>query len=1015
MSCAVPHQYDARLENILEGRNNTSTANIATSMFANFTSADRRKKVVTYGKSSRLSTIATPSPAPSEDAPSPERPRKHISSSGGALKKLGSKDKSGRASGDADIHTGGPDVFDVPSEDEFQFRATKLVKKFPTKHRIPDEGREVPTQNRKTDKAIQPLRRPEPTRLAASTTRKPQKLAQVPEPAQVRPPSIEDPITLQIQRAKQTRKDAEVVQQPRIASKRPSRATTPAQSTAKTQKNVKTNALSISRNTSTKPSVKHPQDPDIFDVPSSDEEARLPTRKPSRPGRAGRAGVPAQPTKVTTDIRVKDAAESDDSNTSKKRKRQGSISSVSTVKPAAEQKREPSVPPRSRKYQKRDDSVSPGHDSMDQPAAGSILKAQSAGPAINKPRRTRLRTVPVLAHPTIAKGQSSPATLKSMLPGRQLSEPSPVLELPEVIAVEEETMYEIPSPLTTPVRVQRSTNSGSVTPRQKALFSSLLGETSSSTPMPSISALQLTDRKPRSLLGALSRSKSDLTYSAQSRKTRLIDTLKHIDTSSEEEDSASDSEEEPKELGIHIGVVKNASEEPQKFDHAADTSSDDMDVDVEVVADSQTSQATGGFGARSRLTYAKARSYLQETNPEDALLISMDLDDDLGFDSQNKEGLSEDDEDPTSQVRARHELKRQGQQTWFNDEAEMLINDISAKSSKSIRRGAMLELCTKMADPTFANQLLDSSLAHHLFKHITSNGEVIFDFATTVMIVFILGTHPTYTVLDQVYRAGIVATLVRLASNDEDITRIAKDRKTNLSKIAQESVGMFRKLVQESSIWSAAKPEKVSPQLIALKALESLIFGLRSTGNTESLLDQETISQLVYIASKPCERWKSKLAYKEDAQVLDMIFSILEAASVANQKPLIWSTQVLQRLAEMIPIFLAPDVSASTMLAVKLCMNLTNNKPKACQPFSSRAFVQPLISSITLKFRLLHTGLKQGQQIEVLESLILSLGAMINLAELSDQARLNVDDGEQTITTLVEIFLEGSERAAKVC
>ena len=52
---------------------------------------------------------------------------------------------------------------------------------------------------------------------------------------------------------------------------------------------------------------------------------------------------------------------------------------------------------------------------------------------------------------------------------------------------------------------------------------------------------------------------------------------------------------------------------------------------------------------------------------------------------------------------------------------------------------------------------------------------------------------------------------------------------------------------------------------------------------------------------------------------------------------------------------------------------------------------------------------------ETLDSLILSLGAMINLAELSDAARLNVDDGEEAIDTLVKIFLEGSERASQVC
>jgi hypothetical protein len=100
------------------------------------------------------------------------------------------------------------------------------------------------------------------------------------------------------------------------------------------------------------------------------------------------------------------------------------------------------------------------------------------------------------------------------------------------------------------------------------------------------------------------------------------------------------------------------------------------------------------------------------------------------------------------------------------------------------------------------------------------------------------------------------------------------------------------------------------------------------------------------------------------------------------------------------------------MLAVKLCMNLTNNKPKACQPFSAKAFVQPLMHSIIEKFQSINTGLALEKRTEVSDSLILSLGAAINLAELSDQMRLNTADD---IETLVEIFLEGLKRASQVC
>ncbi|KAF1947101.1 hypothetical protein EJ02DRAFT_392951 [Clathrospora elynae] len=992
-------------------------------MLANFTSADRRKKVVTYSKSSRLSTVPSPAPVQNDDAPSPERPRKHAAASNGSLKKAGETLKAGNRPGNARAKADKVDIFEVPSEDEFLSRLIKPAKKLPAKRPTPKQDFEVPTSEDKApkkvakpSKATEPLCKPENARPAATVTKKQQK------PVQAPPPSSSDPIAPRTLRGKAPQ-PAEVarkavqnggsVQRPTVKAKASSRATTPAPPIAKAQKNVRPVQELPSRKAPAKPQPKPSEDLDMFDVPSSDEEAPLIARKPSRQIPAGKTKEPLEKTNPTKSDSRKGAADSDDSNASKKRKRQGSVSSISTVKAVVGPKREPSATPqRSRKYQKKQDSVSPVHESQNQSTARPARDTQPTVPAINKPRRTRLRTVPVLAPPKIAKGQSSPATLSSMLPSRQAPKPSPVAEVPEVAEREDETMYEIPEPLTTPVHASKATIPCSTTPRQKVLFSGLLGESSSSTTsMPSISTLRLTDRNPRSLVGALSRSKSDVSYSAQARKTRLIDTLKPVESSSEDEDedNTSESGQELGERMISNHPALKPSQEPRHRRPVAEISSHDMDVNVQAAADSQTSQATSGFGIRSKLTYAMSRSYLQEANPEDDLLISMDL----GDDAQKKDSISEDEQESTSQAQAYHELKSRGRNYVFQQEAQTMIDDISSTTNNSIRRNTMMELGTKMADETYSSQLLDSTLAPQFFRHIASGGEIIFDFATAVATIFILQTNPTYTVLDQLHAIGMVNTLVKLAGNDADVRRISKDRKTNMSKIAQESMGSFRTLAQQSSFWSNRKPEKLTPQLVALKALELLIVGLRTAGNTEPLLDQTMILQLVELASKPSERLKSNQGALEDALVLDMVLSILESVSATRQKQSMWSTGVLQHIAEFMPIFFRPNATASTMLAVKLCMNLTNNKPKACQQFSDKAFIQPLMLSIIEKFRLLDADLAQEERTGVLESLILSLGAMINLAEFSDKTRLNVDDDEQMVATLVKIFLERSERASQ--
>jgi hypothetical protein len=1007
---------------------------MATTMFAGFTSSDRRKKVV-YGKSSRLSAISPPAPAPasSEDAPpSPERPRKTAAAPNKTLKKAGGVIKAGNTLGNARAKSDDVDMFDVPSEDEFSTRPTKPTKKLQTKRRIPNEGFQIPAaedeaprEAQKPVEATRPLRKPEPAKPAAAA-KKVQKPVQVSKPVQVpTPDSSSDPIAPRTLRgktpqttqvAKQHTKDCRLVRQPTAKAKAPSRATTPAPAAPKAQKPAKTSSVLPTKKVPAKPTVKPAEDLGVFDVPSSDEEAPVTVKKATRqlPGRKT-TEVVKQPKANADDVR-KDSAESDDSNASKKRKRQGSVSSTAAaVRPTLEQKRDTSAPQRSRKYQKQDDSVSPGHGLSDRTTAGPAQQAQSAIPAINKPRRTRLRTVPVLALPTITKGQSSPATLNGMVASRKPAPPSPVAEVPEVTELEDQTMYDIPDPLATPVRPSKAAMPGSATPRQRNLFGGLIGDASSSKKtMPSIDALQLTDRKPKPLIGSLARSKSDVTYSAQARKTRLIDTLKPVQSSSDDEDEDESSTSEELEARITSAhPPRKPSEQPGDRSRQLEPSSDDMDIDAQA-ADSQTSQVTSGFGVRPRLTYAMSRSYLKEANPEDDLLISMDLSENLVPLPQRHESMSESEPDPTNQARAYHELKSRGRNYAFEKEIESLLDDISSTTANSIRRSTMMELCTKMADKTFTNQLLDSPLAHQFFHNIAAGGDVIFDFATAVATIFVLQTEPTYTVLDQMQEVHVLSALVKLAGNDTDMQKIAKDRKTNLSRIAKDAVLTFSTLVQQSSIWSSEKPNKVSPQLVAMKAIESLVTSLRRAGNTESLLDQAMISQLVEIASKASERLMSDKARPEDELILNMVLSTLESVSATRQKQPMWPVAVLQNIAKFMPMFFRPEAASSTMLAVKLCMNLTNNKPKACQPFATKTFVQPLVSSITQRFQSLNTGLAQDERTEVLESLILSLGAAINLAEFSDQMRLNVDNGERMIATLVELFLEGSERASQV-
>jgi hypothetical protein len=692
------------------------------------------------------------------------------------------------------------------------------------------------------------------------------------------------------------------------------------------------------------------------------------------------------------------------------RKRKVSVTLATAPVPAAEPAQEAARVQRDRKIPKRQAGTSPSRDPVKAPVPRIARQPVASTPMINKPRRTRTRTVPVISQPAMMKGQSSPAVLHKMLPLEQVTRST--YENTSEVPASDDTMYDIPDPVTTPVRptpLKRTTTStpGSVTPRQKDLFSTLLGgPTAPKTPASALAALQLTNKKPRSLLGALARSKSDVSHSSQSRKTRLIDTLKDDETSSDDEDTESDDEADS--TIVTSSGIDNDKTPVQTKRMVIEEASDDVSSNERTAGDSQTSQTSAGATTRPKLTYATQRSYLQEANPEDEFMMSMDMDDSWKMDSQT---VSTDDEDgPTSQPRTHYELKKYGQNTMFSWDMEESIREISDGSNPSGRRSAMMDLCTKMADAGFISQLLDSGFMHKLLENIATPSDAIFDFIAAVSVLFVLQTKPTFAVVDQIYQSGVMATLISLVDSGIDVSRLARDRKSKMSKIAQESLTDFGVVVLEAKAWSPDIPGKLSPQLVSLKTIDLLVQSLRESGSTNALLAPTEVSKIVSVCSSMSSHIQSTNPSPQDTLVFDLAISILESVSIADQDSSTWPTKVLQQLSEIISVFFKGENFTKTVEAMKLCMNLTNNKPKACQPFSTRAFVQSLLHSLVESFKLLNAG-GLGRQSQA--ALTLSLGAMINLAELSDQARVNAVSETSSIEELVKTYVVGSERAAQ--
>jgi hypothetical protein len=830
------------------------------------------------------------------------------------------------------------------------------------------------------------------------------------------------------------------------------RATASAPQAAPKQKKAKAAPASSVTETVPTPPTEPNSDIAVFDVPLSDDD--VPSQTPvRRKAPIARAKVPSKSSTSRAPLSPEPSVESDTSNVSHKRKRRGSASSSITVKQAetAQRKREASVPiqrkreasvpaqrkreasapaqrkreasipiprkreasaaPRSRKHQKTENSLSPGHSANEAPRPNPVIVAQN--PLTDKPNRTRVRTVSVISKPMMAKAQSSPVKLHGMLTMRSAAKPLPVQETPEAAMNEDETMYDVPDQATPRVQGTKSAMPGSVTPRQRDLFSNLLEDTSDiTTPMPSISKLRVTERTPGSAFAALARSSSDIPQSLHTRKGRLLDMLKRAAPSVDEE---SESEEESEADATEISTMLAAAR-PHADQYAASQDiADAMEIDRDTQASSQTSRAP--LPMEGTRTYAQQRSYLEEANLEDGLL---NWDDDLDVDLPTRQGSVTESEDDSQQVTGLPELRRKGQLYKFEAETQAIIEDISGKTNTNIsaRRSAIIEFATQLADVNYVNQLLESAMTSSLLRAISATGDVIFDFAAAGAVIFILRTKPSYAVVEHIYQSDILSTLRKLLSSPMsslDIHRISKERKTNMSGSARELVAEFRGLILKSLDWPEADVPKLSPQLLAIKVLEELVIGLRLPGNTEAIVDDGMISKVLDVASGSAQRLQSGKATAQDDLILETVFSALESLSISQDGQASWPDELLKRLADMMAAFFDTTRPSPHRLVIRLCMNLANNRPNACEIFAGQTFVTRLTSFIVESFKILDDATSRQPVARVRDDLVLALGAMMNLAEFSDQARLNVvSGGEELIGGLVRIFLEGSERAERV-
>jgi hypothetical protein len=595
----------------------------------------------------------------------------------------------------------------------------------------------------------------------------------------------------------------------------------------------------------------------------------------------------------------------------------------------------------------------------------------------------------------LQQGSSAPAALFSMIREQPQSPPtdsSDNVTRPVTPRLDSDEMDVDTTPATPPMADFGSPSTlraavSSQTPRQKQLWGQLLaselGESPSDLPISRLN-LKSTRKAP-----SIARASSDIPQTTYSRRSRLIDSLKASAPIVEEEDDDDDDGDDT------------------SMDSSTELSEPGVARPSILVQPEAVIRTTS-----TKVTYAQQRTFLQEQNEEAMYdILAEELNQQTsGYGSQNQNNLlgeSDTEDSQEAHPRGVHDLRAAGSKRRLLDELDHLVEDVQgmAVATVSARRSALMELAQKLMDPDAATIFLDSGMDLRLIKSVEDLTDITFIFLAATTIVLLTDAGATLNTLERIHKSKVFARIVGLLSLKQDLSKVVKERKSNMSRVAQSSVVEFKDTILKSRLFADGTSTSLSPRMMALRCLDSVIRKVRDQGSRTNILDQEDIGKLLRVAQS------SNTSDATEVAVFELSISILEAHTLSRSAG--WTLELVDIFVQILPPIFGSFESTlqhSKFLALRLSLNLTNENAAASEFFALPSLTTSLMQSINHQYALLRVKVAPEDHAVNVANTLLALGVMLNLAEFSDQVRTSVlDGGSELLTNAVTLFLESKE------
>lgn len=603
---------------------------------------------------------------------------------------------------------------------------------------------------------------------------------------------------------------------------------------------------------------------------------------------------------------------------------------------------------------------------------------------------------------------------------------------------------------TTPPR-PTSAADGATTPRQRELWNRLLVDDAQTRSPSSLNlpSLILTEKNPEGSRGHAEGRKVSLGLRQQSalkaRPRKIVDTLHRSDHDQDHFYNESD-----EMRGSSSSVNKSESNYSESAADGAITVQTSPSAEgrglVSQFQDrsSNSPQAIPSlYGGGLKITYARQRSYLTDNDLAEAAMIGLPIPPqpndrtrygrrglgDRAPKLQSMQSLDEDIGDLVDSqggtMRSIHELREAGGNVRLVSELEAILDDIGDHQPgyTSVRRSRLIDLVTKLEEPANCRLFVDQGLESRLMADVGLSNDLITNGLLVAAFLQLMTCSSSTLLLTQVGKVRVVRFFVELLGSDQDILSYAGLRGNNVSKVVQADLQNLCSALLKSTVWRAGKPSVLSCHVLSLQCLEYLVRQTREAGSLSEVLSAHAIRRVVATSVPPFSTLPPQPG-KISVICLELAVSILESCTISNAaecQASLWAGETLERVIGLLPLLAlwkGEECGTSRTLTLRLYLNLTNNSPGLCEDFSNPEVISVMFGIVISHFEKLADSTLEIDKALLLDDLILSLGSLINLADLSKIARQLVMDlrhGSQSyLDILLQLFMNKSKNAAEV-